>query len=86
MSKQKRENVKKYYYVTVDRKAGYVTHKEIPSNACIITNGRCMISPPTDSWTAPAYIHSINPDARINRTVSDCVETIKNMIAESSGQ
>ena len=45
---------------------------------CIITDGNCMLSANSNfnSWHAPAYVHAINPDARIGRTVHDCVNTI----------
>jgi hypothetical protein len=43
---------------------------------CVVTDGTCMIHAKHDSWTAPAYIHAVQPDARIGRTVTDTVNTI----------
>lgn len=49
---------------------------------CIITDTRVMYSARHDSWTAPAWIHAIQPDARIERTVQDSIATIRSMTPE----
>ena len=45
---------------------------------CIATGGQCMLHTKYSSWHAPAYVDAIQPDARIGRSVADCVATIKN--------
>jgi len=46
---------------------------------CIITDTRIFYAPRYSSWTAPAWVHAIQPDARIDRTLSDAVTTITGM-------
>jgi len=77
---EEKKVIPKYYYVTVNGKAGFSS--DVPKDACIVTDGIRMISNPINCWTLPAYIYVIQPDARIKRTVEDCVKTIKDMIAK----
>jgi len=48
---------------------------------CIITDGQVMYHARYDSWTAPAWVHAIQPDARLNRSVRDTVAAIRGTAA-----